>query len=69
VAFLANLAVVVVLTVVLRAAGVPEGADHTILQDFHADAGDPGVEESRRSVQAKQDADSSAGGAVPGTSA
>ncbi|GAB3198595.1 sodium:solute symporter family protein [Nocardioides hungaricus] len=44
VAFLANLAVVLVLTVVLRAMKVAEGVDRTTAQDYHADAGDPGVE-------------------------
>ena len=45
IAFAANLLVAVVLTVVLRAMGVDEGVDQTRPQDFHADSGDPGVEE------------------------
>ena len=45
IAFLANLLVAVVLTVVLRALKVDEGVDQTRPQDYHADAGDPGVEE------------------------
>jgi len=45
VAFLANLVVAIVLTVVLRALKVDEGVDQTRPQDYHADAGDPGVEE------------------------
>ncbi len=45
VAFLVNLVIAVVLTVVLRAAGVPEGTDRTHPSDYEADAGDPGVEE------------------------
>ncbi|QNN55093.1 sodium:solute symporter [Nocardioides mesophilus] len=44
-AFVINLLVVVVLTLVMRAAKVPEGTDHTRPEDYHADAGDPGVEE------------------------
>ena len=34
-----------VLTVVLRAMKVDEGIDQTRPQDYHADTGDPGVEE------------------------
>ena len=45
VAFLLNLLVAVVLTVVFRAMKVDEGVDRTRPQDYHADAGDPGVEE------------------------
>ena len=45
VAFLLNLLVAVVLTVVLRAMKVDPGVDQTRPQDYHADAGDPGVEE------------------------
>ncbi|KQW47705.1 sodium:solute symporter [Nocardioides sp. Root1257] len=45
VAVLVNLLVSVVLTVVLRAMKVDEGVDQTRPQDFHADAGDPGVED------------------------
>ena len=37
--------VAVVLTVVFRAMKVDEGVDQTRPQDYHADAGDPGVEE------------------------
>ncbi|GAW49807.1 MULTISPECIES: hypothetical protein [unclassified Nocardioides] len=44
VAFLLNLLVAVVLTVVLRALKVDEGVDQTRPQDYHVDAGDPGVE-------------------------
>ena len=44
-AFALNLVVAVVLTVALRAAGVAEGVDQTRPQDYHADQGDPGVEE------------------------
>src|SRR6478752_1786518 len=45
IAVLVNLLVAVVLTFVLRAMKVDEGVDQTRPQDFHADAGDPGVEE------------------------
>jgi len=45
IAFLLNLLVAVVLTVVFRALKVDEGVDRTRPQDYHADAGDPGVEE------------------------
>jgi solute:Na+ symporter, SSS family len=45
VAFLLNLLVAIVLTVVFRALKVDEGVDQTRPQDYHADAGDPGVEE------------------------
>ncbi len=45
IAFLLNLVVAVVLTVVFRAMKVDEGIDRTRPQDYHADAGDPGVEE------------------------
>ena len=45
IAFLLNLLVAVVLTVVFRAMKVDEGVDRTRPQDYHADAGDPGVEE------------------------
>jgi SSS family solute:Na+ symporter len=44
-AFCLNLAVAVVGTVLLRAAGVPEGTDHTRPEDYQADLGDQGVEE------------------------
>ena len=43
-AFLLNLLVAVVLTVLLRAMKVDEGVDQTRAQDYHVDAGDPGVE-------------------------
>jgi SSS family solute:Na+ symporter len=42
-AFVINLVVVVVLTLVLRALKVTEGADSTHPSDYRADAGDPGV--------------------------
>ena len=45
VAILANLIVTIVLTFVFRAMKRDEGVDQTRPQDFHADAGDPGVEE------------------------
>ncbi|MFC7495442.1 MULTISPECIES: monocarboxylate uptake permease MctP [unclassified Nocardioides] len=45
VAFLANLLAAIVLTVVFRAMNVAEGVDQTRAQDYHADAGDPGVED------------------------
>ncbi len=44
-AFLLNAAVAVVLTVVLKAAGAPEGADETVPADYTADAGEPEVRE------------------------
>ena len=44
-AFGLNLVVAVVLTVVLRAMNVAEGVDQTRPQDYHADHGDPGVED------------------------
>ena len=43
-ALVLNLLVTVVLTVVLRAAGVAEGADQTRPEDYGADLGDEGVE-------------------------
>jgi solute:Na+ symporter, SSS family len=45
VAFLLNLLVAVVLTPVLRALNVDDGADRTRGQDYHVDAGDRGVED------------------------
>jgi SSS family solute:Na+ symporter len=45
VAFLLNLVVAVVLTVVLRAMKVEEGVDRTRPSDYHADAGDADVDE------------------------
>jgi SSS family solute:Na+ symporter len=45
VAFLLNLLVAIVLTVVFRAMKVDGGVDRTRPQDYHADAGDPGVAE------------------------
>lgn len=44
VAFLVNLLVAIVLTVVFRAIRLAEGVDRTRAQDYYADAGDPGVE-------------------------
>ena len=44
-AFGLNLVVAVVATLALRATGVAEGVDQTRPQDYHADSGDPGVEE------------------------
>ena len=44
-AFVINLLVAVALTVVLNALKVSPGADHTSADDYHADAGDEGVEE------------------------
>jgi SSS family solute:Na+ symporter len=44
-AFVINLVVVIVLTLVLRALKVPEGVDSTHPTDYLADAGDPGVQE------------------------
>ena len=43
-AFGLNLLVAIVLTPVLRAAGVPDGTDHTRPADYTADLGDEGVE-------------------------
>jgi SSS family solute:Na+ symporter len=45
IAFGLNLVVVVVLTLVFRAMKLAEGVDQTRPQDYHADAGDTGVEE------------------------
>jgi SSS family solute:Na+ symporter len=45
IAFLANLLVAALLTVVLRAMNVPVGRDLTSPDDYHADAGDQGVED------------------------
>jgi solute:Na+ symporter, SSS family len=44
-AFVLNVLVAVLLTLVLRAAKVPPGSDETSPSDYHADAGDPGVQE------------------------
>jgi solute:Na+ symporter, SSS family len=44
-AFVLNVAVAVVLTVVLRAANVAEGTDQTVPEDYRAEAGDAGVDE------------------------
>ncbi|MFH8786198.1 monocarboxylate uptake permease MctP [Streptomyces roseoverticillatus] len=44
-AFVFNVIVVIVLTVVLKAFGAPEGVDETTAADYTADAGDPGVEQ------------------------
>ncbi|WP_329183011.1 monocarboxylate uptake permease MctP [Actinacidiphila glaucinigra] len=43
-AFVLNVVVTVVLTLVLRALKAPEGVDETTQADFTADAGDPGVQ-------------------------
>ncbi|MFB7510335.1 sodium:solute symporter, partial [Streptomyces broussonetiae] len=43
-AFVLNVAVTVVLTLVLRAVKAPEGIDETRPEDYTADAGDQGVE-------------------------
>ncbi|MFG2304170.1 monocarboxylate uptake permease MctP [Actinacidiphila glaucinigra] len=43
-AFVLNVVVTVVLTLVLRALKAPEGVDETARQDYTADAGDPGVQ-------------------------
>ncbi|MEU6342983.1 monocarboxylate uptake permease MctP [Streptomyces sp. NPDC046977] len=43
-AFVLNVVVSVVLTLVLRALKAPEGVDETAQQDYSADAGDPGVQ-------------------------
>jgi SSS family solute:Na+ symporter len=42
-AFVLNVVVAAVLTLVLRATNVPEGVDHTIPADYFADEGDPRV--------------------------
>ena len=44
IAFLANLAVAVAVTLLLRALKTPEGVDHTRPDDYTADVGDEGVE-------------------------
>ena len=44
-AFVLNVLVAVVLTLVLRAVKAPEGTDETKPSDYSADAGDPGVQE------------------------
>ncbi|MEU6087988.1 monocarboxylate uptake permease MctP [Streptomyces sp. NPDC047085] len=44
-AFVLNLAVTVVLTLVLKAVKAPEGLDETSPGDYTADAGDPGVQQ------------------------
>jgi len=44
-AFVLNVIVAVVLTLVLRSLHVAEGVDETRPGDYHADAGDPGVED------------------------
>jgi SSS family solute:Na+ symporter len=49
VAFLANLVVAVLATLLLRALRVDPGTDQTRPQDFHCDAGDEGVAEERES--------------------
>jgi SSS family solute:Na+ symporter len=45
-AFVINVIVAIVLTLVFRALKVAEGEDQTSPADYHADAGDPGVEEA-----------------------
>ncbi|MFF4527978.1 monocarboxylate uptake permease MctP [Streptomyces sp. NPDC001407] len=44
-AFVLNVLVAVVLTVVFKAVGVPDGVDETKASDYTADVGDPGVAE------------------------
>ncbi|MGW2369527.1 monocarboxylate uptake permease MctP [Streptomyces sp. NPDC001667] len=44
-AFVLNMLVAVVLTVVFKAVGVPDGVDETKASDYTADVGDPGVVE------------------------
>lgn len=44
-AFVLNVLVAVVLTLVFKAVGVPDGVDETKASDYTADAGDPGVVE------------------------
>ncbi|MFJ5217973.1 hypothetical protein ACIP98_25035, partial [Streptomyces sp. NPDC088354] len=43
-AFVLNVVVTVVLTLVLRAVKAPEGLDETAVKDYTADTGDPGVQ-------------------------
>jgi SSS family solute:Na+ symporter len=43
-AFVMNVVIAVVLTLVFRALKVPAGRDQTAPADYHADAGDPRVE-------------------------
>jgi len=54
-AFVLNVAVAVVLTLVLNAVKVSNGADATSPGDYHADAGDPRVDADVRSHAAAQD--------------
>ncbi len=51
-AFVLNLVVASVLTVVFRAMRMPEGTDATSPDDYHADAGDRGVEELPEALDA-----------------
>jgi SSS family solute:Na+ symporter len=44
-AFVINVVVVIVLTLVFRAVKVPDGVDSTHPTDFVADRGDPGVKD------------------------
>lgn len=44
-AFILNLLVAIVLTLVFNAMKLSAGGDHTVTADYHADAGDEGVEE------------------------
>ena len=47
-AFVLNLLVAIVLTVVLRALKAPDGEDETIRGDYFADSGDPRVEKVKQ---------------------
>jgi SSS family solute:Na+ symporter len=49
-AFVINLVIAVVLTLVLRLAKVPDGHDETIRGDYFADAGDPRVEKVQQPI-------------------
>jgi solute:Na+ symporter, SSS family len=49
-ALVLNLVVAVLLTLLFRALRAPEGADHTVPEDYRADAGEAGVEELRQPV-------------------
>ncbi len=51
-AVLVNLVVAVALTLLFRAVKIGEGVDATVPEDYHADAGDPGVEELPMDEQA-----------------
>jgi SSS family solute:Na+ symporter len=43
-AFVLNVVVAIVLTVVLQVVKVPNGTDRTVTSDYYADAGDPRVD-------------------------